>query len=63
MNDFIKSDYCTECEGEGFIVYSYVTPLFDGAQMETDHEQCPECEFLHQQEVRADRMHDEMKGN
>jgi len=46
MNDFITSDYCTECEGCG----------------EVENEQCAECEYLHQQELRADRMHDEMKG-
>lgn len=63
MSDFIKSEYCTECGGEGFITYSYITPLFDDTQLETDHEQCPECEHLHRQEVLADRLEDEMRGN
>ena len=63
MSDWIKSEHCTECEGRGCTTYTYVTPLFDGAQLETDEEQCPECEYLHQQEVLADRLEDEMKGN
>jgi len=48
MSDFIKSDYCRECDGDG---------------TSEENEQCESCEELHQQELRADRMHDEMKGN
>lgn len=49
--DFVRSDYCTECEGVGFV--------FE----EDKKEQCAECEHLHEQELRADRMMDEAKGN
>jgi hypothetical protein len=47
--DFITSDYCTECNGDGI-------SLDDG-------EQCFSCEELHTQELRADRLMDEAKGN
>jgi hypothetical protein len=56
---FIKSDYCHECDGEGFV--SYRVDLFDDWTIEK--EQCPECEHLHKQEIYADRMHDLAKGN
>lgn len=54
MSDFIKSDYCTECGGEGFIWLYHENPLAD-----SEKEQCESCEELHQAEVRADRMQDE----
>lgn len=44
MSDFIKSDYCQECDGDG------MSP--------DDNEQCMECERLHKLEVRADRLQD-----
>ena len=49
MNDFITSDYCTECDGDGI--------------SKDDGEQCLECERLHRAELKADRLIDEMKGN
>lgn len=42
MSDFIKSDYCEECDGDGVSI--------------DDGEQCFECERLHQLELRADRI-------
>lgn len=44
MSDFIKSDYCQECDGDG------MSP--------DDNEQCPECERLHRLELRADQLQD-----
>lgn len=59
-NNFIKSDYCNECGGEGYYqVKTHETEEY----VEYEKEQCPECEHLHEMEVRADRMHDEAKGN
>ena len=58
MSDWIKSDYCHECGGEGFIWLHHENPLADN-----DKEQCEECERLHQLELRADRLEDEAKGN
>lgn len=52
--DFIKSDHCRDCGGEGFFY------LPNGLQ---EKEQCYTCEELHAAEVRADRMMDEAKGN
>lgn len=49
---FLQSDYCTECGGLGFITLAINT-----------HEQCEECERLHNLELRADRLCDELKGN
>jgi hypothetical protein len=49
MSDFIKSDYCPECDGDGVSV--------------DDGEQCLSCEDLHRAEIRADIMMDEAKGN
>lgn len=53
-NDWIKSDYCQECGGEGFVVVNH---------KENEIDQCEECERLHALELRADRLQDEMKGN
>jgi hypothetical protein len=47
--DFVTSDYCTECDGDG-------VDKVDGGQ-------CFSCEELHAQELRADRLMDEAKGN
>lgn len=49
MSNFIKSDYCQECDGDG------MSP--------DDNGQCLECERLHDLEVRADIRHDIDKGN
>lgn len=49
--DFVKSDYCRECNGDG------------RQQFGDEIIQCESCEELHKAEVRADRMHDEAKGN
>lgn len=49
-NEFIKSEFCTECGGTG-------------ESVDEPGEQCFSCEDLHKAEIRADRMHDEMKGN
>lgn len=54
MNDFIKSDFCTECDGVGYVTHQFEGIIF---------EQCESCEELHRQELRADRMMDEAKGN
>jgi hypothetical protein len=54
---FIVSDYCGDCDGEGY--FTRATQLFDDVQYENF--QCETCEELHQQEIRADRLHDEMK--
>jgi RecJ-like exonuclease len=58
-HDWIKSDHCQECDGEGH--YTHWTQVFD--DYESDKEQCPECERLHALELRADRMMDEAKGD
>lgn len=59
MSDFLTSDYCQECGGIGY--YTHFTQLFDDVQSE--REQCESCEELHRQELLADRLEDEMKGN
>lgn len=59
MSDYIKSDYCEECGGVGY--YTHKVGLFDDYQLEK--EQCEVCEELHRQEILADRLEDEMKGN
>lgn len=51
MSDWLKSDYCTECDGNGYVIE------------EENEEQCAECEHLHRMEVRADIQHDIDKGN
>lgn len=51
MSDFLKSDYCQECSGEGYVEYN------------DEPEQCEECERLHRLELRADKMQDIMKGH
>jgi ssDNA-binding Zn-finger/Zn-ribbon topoisomerase 1 len=57
---FIAYDNCPDCDGEGFIKFiSHQTE--EHVEHETD--QCAECEELHKQEFRADRMHDLAKGN
>lgn len=58
---WIKSDYCTECDGEGFVRMK----TFDtGEYAEFENFQCEECERLHRLEVRADIRMDEIKeGN
>lgn len=58
MNDFIKSDFCNECGGDGYYWRHHENPLAD-----SEKEQCEECERLHQLEIRADRLQDEAKGN
>lgn len=60
MSDWIVSDHCTECDGEGFIRFiSHDT----GEYREYEVDQCPECERLHELEVRADIAQDKAKGN
>lgn len=59
MSDFIKSDYCPECEGCGYIYLHHENPLAD-----SEKEQCEVCEELHRQEILSDRLQDEFKeGN
>lgn len=64
MSGFIKSDYCEECEGTGRIFVGMEVG-FDPIKMEQFDkdifEQCFSCEELHDKEVRADRMFDELK--
>ena len=57
MKDFIKSDYCTACDGRGFRIEKTSHGL------PNELEQCESCEELHQQEIKADRLEDEIKGN
>lgn len=57
-SDFLRSDYCDECGGSGYTWLIHENPMADN-----EKEQCPQCESIHNQEVRADRLHDEMKGN
>lgn len=59
--DFLKSDYCGECGGEGFI--KFATSPKDSSFTEYEIEQCEECERLHRAESYADLMHDMAKGN
>jgi hypothetical protein len=60
MDDFLKSDYCTECDGLGYYEeYSQQT-----AYLVTSMKyQCPSCEELHQKEARADILEDELKND
>jgi hypothetical protein len=55
-SDFIKSDYCRECDGGGFVWLHHENPLAD-----SEKEQCQSCEDLHRAEVRADNMMDAWK--
>jgi hypothetical protein len=58
--DFITSDYCTECEGRGWHeIEAEETRILTTFKKE----QCFSCEELHAQELRADRLMDEAKGN
>lgn len=52
--DFVSSEYCTECGGEGYLVVN---------AREGEIDQCESCEELHRQELIADRMQDQAKGN
>ena len=56
--NFLRSDYCDECGGNGYLYKVHENPLADN-----EREQCPTCESLHDQELKADRLHDELKGN
>lgn len=58
MSDWIKSDYCNECGGDGY--YQRLTHD-TGEYQEHEKEQCEECERLHLLEIRADRRMDEIK--
>jgi hypothetical protein len=55
--DFVTSDFCGDCGGIGYF------NLPSHPESKNEPEQCPECERLHDLEVRADRRMDEMKGN
>lgn len=57
MKDFISSDFCTDCGGIGYF------HLPSHPESIPEKEQCFSCEELHEQELRADRLHDEAKGN
>ncbi len=59
MRDFIKSEYCPDCEGSGFRIEKTSTGPF-GEDL-TEYEQCETCEELHKQEVYVDIMQDEAK--
>lgn len=63
--DFLKSDYCQECEGEGRIFVG-LKSVFNPKTMDfydvDVFEQCESCEELHAKELRADRLMDEWKG-
>lgn len=50
-DDWIRSEHCGLCGGVGFTSDS------------SEKEQCEECERLHDLELKADRQHDELKGN
>ena len=49
MSSFIKSDYCTECDGDGYTWSHHENPAAD-----SEKKQCEECERLHALEVKAD---------
>jgi hypothetical protein len=56
--DWIVSDHCTECDGEGFVRFvSHDT----GEYREYEVDQCEECERLCELERRADIDHDRFK--
>lgn len=63
---YIKSDYCTECDGSGRASVG-TRPVFNHKSMEIfDADimgQCESCEDLHRQELLADRLEDAAKGN
>lgn len=60
MNDWIKSEDCTECDGEGYIKFiSHQTEEY----VEHEKDQCQECERLVEIERRADIYEDISKGN
>jgi hypothetical protein len=59
-DDWIKSDYCQECSGEGF-VKNLTHRTEEYAEYETD--QCEECERLVEIERMADIAADEAKGD
>lgn len=62
--EFISSVYCTACDGSGETVIDHRAWISGGNVYEEDvMGQCLNCEELHQQELKADRLHDEMKGN
>lgn len=46
--EFIRSEHCMECGGSGRSVHNH-------------RQQCEECEYIHNMEVMADIIHDEMK--
>lgn len=54
--DFLSSDYCTECGGVGYVWLRHENPLADN-----EKEQCESCEDLHIAECRADNMMDAWK--
>lgn len=56
MSNWIKSEFCTECDGEGYVILHHENPAADN-----DKEQCAECEHLAELEKRADRLEDEIK--
>lgn len=58
MSDFIKSDFCTECDGEGFVWLRHENPAAD-----SEKEQCAECEELARLEWKADLAHEIAKGH
>lgn len=60
MNDWVKSDYCNECGGDGFL--NHLTHD-TGEYKEYEKEQCEECERLVDLERRADIAQDIAKGN
>lgn len=65
MSDFIKSDYCQECDGTGSNVVAFrmgFNPITLKVSDIEKREQCEECERLHGEEIRADILHDQMKG-
>lgn len=58
MSDFIKSDYCQECGGDGYTWSHHENPAGD-----SEKKQCELCKELHQSELRFEILIDSMKGN
>lgn len=60
--DYLRSDYCTVCDGNGYRIEKTASCPATG-NLIIEYEQCEECEELHEQERRSDLQHDIDKGN
>jgi hypothetical protein len=55
VGNWLRSDYCTDCGGKGYIEENHEAPY--GWQ----EYQCEQCEELHEKELQADILQDEIK--